>query len=194
MSRYYANYGQYLGAQRCCDLRGQGPQGPAGPTGASAIGQRGYTGPTGAGPTGATGPLGPTGANGSMTSMIGGLVMGPSTNASSYFGAYAGSFTLNSSLIEQEAITIIPFNSTLSNLYINLSLAPGVGNGYLFTIRNTGTDTGINITISNANNSGSNTINTSDFNAGDQLTIRCDPIGNPALVSVRWSCKITSRI
>jgi hypothetical protein len=72
MSRYYANYGQYLGAQRCCDLRGQGPQGPAGPTGASAIGQRGFTGPTGEsitgptgrscrGPTGAAGPAGPAG-------------------------------------------------------------------------------------------------------------------------------------
>jgi hypothetical protein len=70
MSRYYANYGQYLGAQRCCDLRGQGPVGPTGPTGASAIGQRGYTGPTGpsvTGPTGRsckgdTGPMGPTGS------------------------------------------------------------------------------------------------------------------------------------
>ena len=72
MSRYYANYGQYLGAQRCCDLRGQGPQGPAGPTGPSAIGQRGFTGPTGPsltgptgrscrGPTGDTGPAGPAG-------------------------------------------------------------------------------------------------------------------------------------
>jgi hypothetical protein len=70
MSRYYANYGQYLGAQRCCDLRGQGPQGDQGPTGASAIGQRGFTGPTGPsvtgptgrscrGPTGDTGPVGP---------------------------------------------------------------------------------------------------------------------------------------
>lgn len=70
MSRYYANYGQYLGAQRCCDLRGQGPQGDQGPTGASAIGQRGFTGPTGPsvtgptgrscrGPTGDTGPAGP---------------------------------------------------------------------------------------------------------------------------------------
>ena len=53
MSRYYANYGQYLGAQRCCDLRGQGPQGPIGPTGPSIIGQRGFTGPAGiTGPTG----------------------------------------------------------------------------------------------------------------------------------------------
>lgn len=54
MSKYYGTYSQYLGAQRCCDLRGQGPQGPAGPPGPSAIGERGYTGPTGQiGPTGA---------------------------------------------------------------------------------------------------------------------------------------------
>lgn len=28
MSRNYANYSQYLGAQRCCSLQGQGPIGP----------------------------------------------------------------------------------------------------------------------------------------------------------------------
>jgi hypothetical protein len=69
MSRYYANYGQYLGAQRCCDLRGQGPQGIPGPTGPSAIGERGYTGPTGPSVTGPTGrnckgDTGPTGPGG----------------------------------------------------------------------------------------------------------------------------------
>lgn len=53
MSRYYTNYTQYLGAQRCCDLRGQGPQGPEGPTGPAAVGIRGHTGSTGStGPTG----------------------------------------------------------------------------------------------------------------------------------------------
>jgi hypothetical protein len=72
MSRYYANYGQYLGAQRCCDFRGQGPVGPQGPTGPSAIGERGFTGPKGdsvTGPTGRgckgdTGPAGPQGIQG----------------------------------------------------------------------------------------------------------------------------------
>jgi hypothetical protein len=45
MSRYYANYPQYLGAMKCCDLRGQGPIGPIGPTGPSAIGPIGPPGP-----------------------------------------------------------------------------------------------------------------------------------------------------
>lgn len=66
MSRYYGNYPQYLGALKCCDLRGQGPQGIQGPTGPSAIGQIGPTGPTGrsvTGPTGRSckGDTGPTG-------------------------------------------------------------------------------------------------------------------------------------
>jgi len=48
MSSYYGNYNQYLGAQRCCNLKTQGPQGPQGPTGASAVGPQG---PTGSGKT-----------------------------------------------------------------------------------------------------------------------------------------------
>lgn len=76
MSRYYANYPQYLGAQKCCDLRTRGPEGPQGPTGPASVGQRGWTGPPGQsftgptgrgcrGPTGEPGPAGgPTGPTG----------------------------------------------------------------------------------------------------------------------------------
>ena len=71
MSRYYSNYQQYLGSQRCCDSRGAGPQGPQGPAGPASIGppgtgftgNEGPTGPTGRscrGPTGARGATGPT--------------------------------------------------------------------------------------------------------------------------------------
>lgn len=64
MSSYYGNYSQYLGAQRCCSIKTQGPQGPAGPTGPAAVGPPG-TGPTGdTGVTGRTGTTGPTGSIG----------------------------------------------------------------------------------------------------------------------------------
>lgn len=60
MSKYYGDYSQYLGANRCCDLKTQGATGPAGPTGPAAIGPVGNTGPTGyTGVTGATGATGP---------------------------------------------------------------------------------------------------------------------------------------
>jgi len=76
MSKYYANYPQYLGARKCCDLRTQGPVGPEGATGPAGVGERGWTGPTGQsftgptgrgcrGPTGEPGPAGgPTGPTG----------------------------------------------------------------------------------------------------------------------------------
>lgn len=76
MSRYYVNYPQYLGAQKCCDLRTQGPVGPQGPQGPpGGVGDRGWTGPPGQsftgptgkgcrGPTGEPGPAGPYGYTG----------------------------------------------------------------------------------------------------------------------------------
>jgi hypothetical protein len=79
MSKYYGSYSQYLGAQRCCDLRGQGPQGPEGPAGPAAIGERGmtgppgmsFTGPTGRGCRGPTGEPGPAGGPTGSTGMTG---------------------------------------------------------------------------------------------------------------------------
>ncbi len=78
MSRYYANYPQYLGAQKCCNLKVQGPQGEQGPAGPAGIGERGmtgppgqsFTGPTGRGCRGATGEQGPTGPAGAKSFII----------------------------------------------------------------------------------------------------------------------------
>jgi hypothetical protein len=54
MSKFTNSYSNYLGARRCCDLRGAGPPG--------AIGHQGEPGPRGIqGFTGYTGPTGPTG-------------------------------------------------------------------------------------------------------------------------------------
>ena len=62
MSRYYANYPQYLGSQKCCDLRTQGPIGPQGPPG--NVGPQGVQGLQGLkGDPGPEGPMGPAGAD-----------------------------------------------------------------------------------------------------------------------------------
>ena len=44
MSSYSRSYNEYLGKNRCCDLRGQGPPGPVGPTGPAGIGPVGPAG------------------------------------------------------------------------------------------------------------------------------------------------------
>uniref|UniRef100_A0A6C0ERA3 Uncharacterized protein n=1 Tax=viral metagenome TaxID=1070528 RepID=A0A6C0ERA3_9ZZZZ len=56
MSNYYSNYSAYLGANRCCNLKVQGPQGPVGPQGPAIIGPAGVQGMTG--PQGPQGPQG----------------------------------------------------------------------------------------------------------------------------------------
>jgi hypothetical protein len=76
MSNYYGDYSQYLGAQRCCNLKVQGPPGPRGPAGPATIGPRGFTGPPGqsfTGPTGrgCRGPTGEPGPPGGPTGDIG---------------------------------------------------------------------------------------------------------------------------
>jgi hypothetical protein len=76
MSNYYGTYSQYLGAQRCCNLKGQGSQGIQGPQGPPSIGAIGNTGPTGAsytGPTGRScrGPTGPAGSSSGITGPTG---------------------------------------------------------------------------------------------------------------------------
>lgn len=54
-----SNYANYLGARRCCDLRGLGPQGAQG-----SIGAYGPIGPIGS--QGSTGAIGATGSQGSQ--------------------------------------------------------------------------------------------------------------------------------
>ena len=72
MSNYYSSYNQYLGAQRCCNIKSQGPVGPKGPVGPASIGPIGKTGATGAiGYTGSTGIQGPTGDNSGYTGATG---------------------------------------------------------------------------------------------------------------------------
>jgi hypothetical protein len=44
MSGYSRSYTEYLGKNRCCDLRGQGPPGPVGPPGPAGIGPVGPAG------------------------------------------------------------------------------------------------------------------------------------------------------
>lgn len=215
MSRYYTNYSQYLGAQKCCDLRGQGPQGPTGPTGESAVGQRGFTGPQGdtgfTGPTGRsckgdtgpqgdtgaqgdTGPTGPSGVSTNSNSMIGGIasISGSATTSTTYFGAYVAGTTLDVVTTEANAITVIPYDCTVSNFYVYSSSSLSAGTGYQFTIRKNNSDTFIIATINSASQTASDTSNNASFSAGDILTISSNPSNTPTGTVIRWSCRLSS--
>jgi hypothetical protein len=73
-----SSYSQYLGARKCCDLKGLGPQGPQGAVGPQGpVGNTGFQGATGVtGSQGATGYgcrgfQGPPGANGGGSGVTG---------------------------------------------------------------------------------------------------------------------------
>ena len=128
MSRFI-NYQQYLGAQRCCDLRGVGPQGPQGPQGEPGpqgpkgfSGEKGPTGPTGRGCKGDTGPsggpIGPTGPTGyvSINTTITPVILTHITN------------TL---IIPTQTVPLEYYSISLdASGTINDILAPGLDSGY----------------------------------------------------------------
>ena len=143
MSRFFNDYNQYLGSQRCCNLRTQGNPGPEGPTGPAIIGPRGNTGPAGEsvtgptgrgcrGPTGEPGPAGgPTGSQGytGPTGPQGVGSIGPTgagywslTNGSSI--SYDGTVTMNGTLRIGQDITI---NSSAGTVTISTAGSSGVG-------------------------------------------------------------------
>jgi hypothetical protein len=116
ISRNYANYSQYLGAQRCCSLNGQGPIGPQGPAGPASIGPKGDTGYPGTiGPTGSTGrscrgPTGPPGPASGLTGPPGATGTG-SINTTITAATY-GSSTLT---LPAQSLPLAYYSVTLSN-------------------------------------------------------------------------------
>jgi hypothetical protein len=67
--------------------------------------------------------------------------------------------------------------TTIKNLYVKLDAAPGTGNTVVVTIYKNNTTTGITVTISNAATTGSDTTNTVNTAAGDDITMKIDATG-----------------
>lgn len=70
-----------------------------------------------------------------------------------------------------------PTASVLSNFYVELSAAPGLGNSVVVTIRKNAADTALTLTISGAAVSGSDLTHTVAVAAGDLLDIKIVPTG-----------------
>ena len=120
MSRNYANYSQYLGAQRCCDSRGQGPVGPQGPTGPGAVGPIGNTGPSGSSVTGPTGRgcMGPTGPSGGPTGNTG--PTGPTGPLPSFSPAATGTnyYLLMVDIVTNDIYRSTDFSNNIAKTFV----------------------------------------------------------------------------
>lgn len=182
MSRYFTSYSQYVGSPNCCE---KGPQGIPGPTGPSAVGQIGPTGPAGS-----MGPTGPSGISRPSSSMIGGTANIISNADITYFGPYVASIDANTTITESIAQTIMPFDCTISKLYLYVTTSPGTNTNYSFIVRKNGQTTSLMVSIENENQSASELTQSIQFNAGDSFSICCVPSNFPALSYVRWSCRL----
>lgn len=131
-------------------------------------------------------------ADGTLIAVGGGIVTG-STSALSLTGTVylpigGGGF---SSGTEANVDIDAPATSTISNFFVQLSAAPGVGNSVSFTIRKNGIDTAVTCTISGTNTSANDTSHTLSVAQGDLLTIKVVPTGTivatpNVLTSLQW--------
>ncbi len=80
----------------------------------------------------------------------------------------------------------LALQSTLRNLYVRLSAAPGAGKSWVFTVRKNGADTNLSVTISGTDTTGNDTSNSVDFSDDDYMTMQCTPSGTPAAAHARW--------
>lgn len=114
---------------------------------------------------------------GTSKSIIGGFAKDIKKSIITYFGLFSGSFNdFLASNNELDCPSIIPYNCTVKNLYINLSnSAGGVGSSYTFTVRKNGVSTGLSVVINDVSTSGSNILNQVSFLQGDNLTVEVQP-------------------
>lgn len=98
-----------------------------------------------------------------------------SSTASAYASLQAGGWITST----PSCGTILPTSGIFKNLQIALSVAPGVGKSYTYTLVKNGVDSSIVVTISDNATTGNDSAHSLAVAAGDELYWRCDPSGTP---------------
>lgn len=88
-------------------------------------------------------------------------------NQTRYFGQ--GALTT----VEDRMAVVVPYATTLKNMYVYTKPAPGVGESVVFTIMINGVAGNQTCTIAGANTSASDLVNTDVLVAGDLVSCRC---------------------
>jgi hypothetical protein len=115
-----------------------------------------------------------------LTAPILSALAGASTTVTQYASLTAGHVSaLGWSATETDSEIIIPTGGTISDFYVKLSSTPGTSKSYQFTIMQNGSASAIDLTLSGAVGSGSDTTNSISVSAGDVITIRCIPTNTP---------------
>lgn len=91
---------------------------------------------------------------------------------------------------ESVRIGNMPTDGEIDTLYVNLNVAPGVGNSRTYTVRKNGADTGLTVTFGAAELGIKSVVAAVSYIAGDHLSFALTSTGTPASgaasLSVRW--------
>lgn len=83
---------------------------------------------------------------------------------------------------------LMPVAGEVSNLYIRLHIAPGVGNKYTFVVRKNGADGGPTCEVAGAvDKTCSDLTNTATFVVGDLISIEAEAVSVPNRADMRWT-------
>lgn len=81
---------------------------------------------------------------------------------------------------------IVPTAGFFRRISVGISVAPGVGKSWTFTVRKNGADTACTVTISGTNRFGVGALYTSQYSGGDLISLKCVPAGTPAAMVCSW--------
>lgn len=108
---------------------------------------------------------------------------------------YANSFRVSTGFSNNEAnrLDVIPVATTIDNLIVTLSSAPGASTSFTFTVRKNQIDTTLSVVISGASTTGTLKGNPISYVAGDTISISCTPNNTPTAPSTtNWSLQAST--
>lgn len=111
----------------------------------------------------------------------------PSTTVTNY-NFVTSSNTSAWSTTETDRDGIISGSFDLANFYMEVSVAPGVGKSWTFTVMKNGSATALEVVISGTDTSATDSIHTVSYAAGDTISLRSVPSGTPTSTgSIYWN-------
>lgn len=121
-----------------------------------------------------------------MKSIIFGADNSSHSSAVTNYNWITATFPSSWNSTESQRTAVVSEGFTLTNLYVEIDTQPGVGKSFTYKIRKNGADTALLVTIADTNISGTDSVNSATFSAGDTISISSNPSGTPATNTAQY--------
>ena len=114
---------------------------------------------------------------------VGGWQSALNTGATAYHGLHSNTRAWDTA---EKNVWQLAQHLATSTLYVEVSVAPGAGKSWVFTVMKNGCPTTVKVTISGTATTGSNLVDRVAFADDDYISMRAVPSGTPAAANARW--------